>query len=343
MLELLWIKSLFNFGILLLAGLLMFFEKQKPRSRASVYFLTALATVHTVELLLSILWIREVLPATDVWLFFSFCLQLALGPLLLFSIQNLPFKAQDLLHFVPLTVVALFLPGAQALPREVLFYVLLFSQFHFVIYCGLLLHKGSSQWMKYVLAAFISARVIRFSEFILWTIMEWIGEPTAWILYVVAESIFVSGLAKWLLEASNPRRAGSNRDADKKLPPAIQVTLERELVNYLSKPSVYSDPLLSVKKVADHFKVASHHISIYLNAWYGQSFLEIVNEHRINACMKQLENPENRELSIQEVFYSAGFNSKSVFNTVFKKRTGLTPSEFRKKASLAELQTQESA
>ena len=39
----------------------------------------------------------------------------------------------------------------------------------------------------------------------------------------------------------------------------------------------------------------------------------------------------NNKLTIQEVFYDVGFNSKSSFNTAFKKSTGLTPTEFKNK------------
>ncbi len=35
-------------------------------------------------------------------------------------------------------------------------------------------------------------------------------------------------------------------------------------------------------------------------------------------------------MTILEVLYEVGFNSKSSFNTLFKKYTGLTPSDFKK-------------
>lgn len=43
-----------------------------------------------------------------------------------------------------------------------------------------------------------------------------------------------------------------------------------------------------------------------------------------------LANPENRKLTILEILYEVGFNSKSVFNTAFKKYTGMTPTDYRK-------------
>jgi AraC-like DNA-binding protein len=39
----------------------------------------------------------------------------------------------------------------------------------------------------------------------------------------------------------------------------------------------------------------------------------------------------DKKITVLEVLYQVGFNSKSSFNTVFKKQTGLTPSEFKKK------------
>ena len=48
--------------------------------------------------------------------------------------------------------------------------------------------------------------------------------------------------------------------------------------------------------------------------------------------MEILQNPEKRKLTILEILYDVGFNSKSSFNTAFKKYTNQTPTEFRQKA-----------
>jgi len=34
--------------------------------------------------------------------------------------------------------------------------------------------------------------------------------------------------------------------------------------------------------------------------------------------------------TVLEILYETGFNSKSVFNTAFKKHTGMTPTQFKK-------------
>ena len=49
--------------------------------------------------------------------------------------------------------------------------------------------------------------------------------------------------------------------------------------------------------------------------------------------MDTLSNPKKNEVTILEILYEVGFNSKSSFNTAFKKHTGLTPTAFKKQLS----------
>ena len=74
-------------------------------------------------------------------------------------------------------------------------------------------------------------------------------------------------------------------------------------------------------------------LSILINHNLNQHFFDFVNGYRIRKAMEILQNPKKSELTILEILYEVGFNSKSSFNTAFKKHTGITPTEFRKKHS----------
>jgi AraC-like DNA-binding protein len=48
--------------------------------------------------------------------------------------------------------------------------------------------------------------------------------------------------------------------------------------------------------------------------------------------MQILRDSSQKELTVLEILYHVGFNSKSSFNTSFKKYTGKTPTDYRKQA-----------
>ena len=57
--------------------------------------------------------------------------------------------------------------------------------------------------------------------------------------------------------------------------------------------------------------------------------MDFINTYRIEKAKERLLHPKDEKETILEVMYEVGFNSKSSFNTVFKKKTGLTPSQYK--------------
>ena len=76
-------------------------------------------------------------------------------------------------------------------------------------------------------------------------------------------------------------------------------------------------------------------LSLLINHDLNQHFFDFVNGFRIRKAMEMLSDPDKKEFTVLEILYDVGFNSKSSFNTAFKKYTQLTPTEYRKKHLLS--------
>jgi AraC-like DNA-binding protein len=102
--------------------------------------------------------------------------------------------------------------------------------------------------------------------------------------------------------------------------PKLQVLMESE------KP--FLDSSFSLPILAKSLAVSPHHLSQILNESLGQSFFDMVAQYRIKEAQKLLlENPNYK---IEEIAEQVGYNSKSAFNTAFKKIVGVAPSAYRK-------------
>lgn len=92
----------------------------------------------------------------------------------------------------------------------------------------------------------------------------------------------------------------------------------------------YTHPLASLNHLATTIKTPAHHVSQVINEKMQKSFFEMLAHYRIEAATKMLEGENNSRFTIEEIAENVGYNSKSSFNTAFKKLTGLTPSQYRK-------------
>lgn len=121
------------------------------------------------------------------------------------------------------------------------------------------------------------------------------------------------------------------RDEAKKnlLPPDELADAKQRLLASMKQEKLYLDNELTLPKLAEVTQLSIHKLSYLLNNDFGQNFYQFVNSYRIEEAKQLLLNPKMSHLSIEGIAYEAGFNSKSVFNTTFKKTTGASPSEFR--------------
>ncbi len=106
-----------------------------------------------------------------------------------------------------------------------------------------------------------------------------------------------------------------------------------QLRNFMTEQTPFKNPSLTLKDLALASRISDRHISQVINEQLNQNFHDFLNEYRVNEFKTQLTDPDNGHLSMLGIAMECGFNSKSTFNTTFKRFTGLTPSEFKKKQS----------
>lgn len=102
-----------------------------------------------------------------------------------------------------------------------------------------------------------------------------------------------------------------------------------KVVEAMDREKLYQEPELTLQDLSTRLKFPSYQVSTAINEGMKKSFYDLVNGYRVEEAKRLLMNPKNRDYTILSVGFEAGFNSKTTFNTVFKKFTGLTPTSFR--------------
>lgn len=95
----------------------------------------------------------------------------------------------------------------------------------------------------------------------------------------------------------------------------------------------FLDTTLSLRTLADKIDIHPNHLSWLLNASFKKNFNDFINTYRLEYFKSIALKPEFKHITILGLAYDSGFNSKSVFNTFFKKTEGITPSKWVQKHS----------
>lgn len=101
------------------------------------------------------------------------------------------------------------------------------------------------------------------------------------------------------------------------------------LKHYMAEKEPFLNPSLTIQELSNQIEIPVRDLSVLINHHMDQHFFDFVNEYRIQKAMSILKNPLKSDLTVLEILYEVGFNSKSSFNTSFKKYTNLTPTAYR--------------
>ena len=105
------------------------------------------------------------------------------------------------------------------------------------------------------------------------------------------------------------------------------------LLHFIEEESPFLDPNLSLRNLSKQIDINPNQLSWLLNEHLNKNFSEFINGYRVEAFKEKVSDPSQQHLTLLALAYDSGFNSKTVFNTFFKKITGQTPKEYWKEAT----------
>jgi len=103
-----------------------------------------------------------------------------------------------------------------------------------------------------------------------------------------------------------------------------------QLMKLIHEEHIYTDVHLSLDQLAARLSISSGYLSQIIKEKENQNLFEFINHFRVEAVKRKLLDDSFHNYSIMGIALESGFNSKSTFNAVFKKFTGMTPSAYKK-------------
>lgn len=108
----------------------------------------------------------------------------------------------------------------------------------------------------------------------------------------------------------------------------------KRVLELMETEKLYRDSTLNMDVLAQKSDLSNGYLSQIINQKEGKNFYDFVNTYRVKEVKQHLVDTQYDHYSILGIGLEAGFQSKSTFNAVFKKMTGMTPTQYKKKVRL---------
>lgn len=116
---------------------------------------------------------------------------------------------------------------------------------------------------------------------------------------------------------------------DRKAAKETEKAQYRHLKEIMKRDKPYLDPDLTIDSLSGQTGLPVYLLSRLINEHGGKNFFNFVNAYRVEEVKDRLMAPGFKSAGVLSIALECGFNSKTTFNTIFKKYTGMTPSAFR--------------
>ncbi len=187
---------------------------------------------------------------------------------------------------------------------------------------------GSKHWLGLIFIAYTLFTLFHYLHFV--NII--IGNPISLsdIIVAIGHSIFIYSIGYLGLKMSkllNGIQVDNTKYKTNSIPKKFAEEMYHKLKDYLVSSEVYKENDVKLADLANQLSLTPHQLSQIINQNAGQNFSEFINNYRINEAVELIFDIDR----VNELAYEVGFNNRTTFNKLFKKTTGLTPTQYKKK------------
>jgi AraC-like DNA-binding protein len=293
-----------------------------------------------------------------------------IAPLLWFYTQELTgqkvrISSNIIFHFLPFLLIIILSLSLRSVNSEnpliqfldhhnklihIVFWIIVVVQFSgylyvirrkWIVYRELIRNEVSNKenvdisWISFIMVVFLLINL--FFLFNLFVVIHfknnaWLAKTTALIFSL---SVFALGYKGILQKEIFKNDAGLiPRPVNGALSQTVTSKPDQELIkrllDHMQEKKSYLDPELTLSQLAKDLDIGRSQLSQLINDGIGDNFYDFINKYRVEQVKQLMTDPRVKHFSMLGIALEAGFKSKSTFNLIFKRFTGLTPTEYRK-------------
>ncbi len=191
-------------------------------------------------------------------------------------------------------------------------------------------------WVRFFLIVFLLINLFFF--FSLFTAIHfefeaWQPKATALIFSLAIFAVSYKGILQKELVQKIEAVTETIDPLPNAMPSNFDEALIGRLLDYMTNKKPYLDSELTLTSLAKDLNISRSQLSLLINDGIGDNFYDFINKYRVDEVKRLMIDPLVQNYNLLGIALEAGFKSKSTFNLIFKRFTGLTPTEYRKNIS----------
>lgn len=150
------------------------------------------------------------------------------------------------------------------------------------------------------------------------------------IIYFISYKAFSQPQIFQDIEKLLPKPKPAIKYASSKLSEDKLSEIQSRLEQLMRNEKRYLKGDLNIQEMANSLEVSRQYLTQVINEKMECNFNDYINAFRVEEFKQRSKNTKYKNYTLLALALESGFNSKTSFNTIFKKHTGMTPSQYRK-------------